>query len=309
MKATARSRRPKRGLISILAVLAAMGLGAGGGNKYTIVPIQGPASPDTEPYGITNNGVVTGFFADANFSYHGFVADGQGGFAPVNVPVPGAFNTNLYQGNQSGLVAGVYGDSNGLFHSAIFDRKAGSWTFLPDPDPTSVSSAAGAINDRGQVFGNWTPNADFSNNQGWVYQRGVYTFFDVPGADPSVGTLVFSANDRGDVVGFSVDGNGFAHGFIRHGNTGKIDTIDVPGAVSTQVFGINNAGVIVGRYRDTHGVRHGFILKNGHYTTFDVPGASNTFLTAVNDRGDLVGYTFESLNGPFTGFAAYKNDH
>jgi hypothetical protein len=270
---------------------------------YVFTTINGPGSTDTEAYGISNNGTVSGLFGDSSGNYHGFL-DRAGTFTQVDVPASyNAQYTYLYEGNDHGLFAANYGDSSGNGHTAIFDSVHGTWTALPDADPTSVNSLASAIDNAGQVFGNWTPNADFSNNTGWVYQNGHYSFFTAPGASPSFfGTLTYNANNAGTVVGFYEDSTGTSHGFERFAN-GTIISVDYPGATDTRIYGINDQGVVTGRYLDALGDRHPFILANGVYAPMTVPGFTNAEFTGINNSGVVVGYAFNDLNtGPFVAF-------
>ena len=117
----------------------------------------------------------------------------------------------------------------------------------------------------------------------------------MPGASPNYeGTLTYGANDQGDVVGEYADSAGEIHGFIRYGNNGWIETIDVPAAMGseTRAFGNHFRGTIVGRYTAADDTRHGFILDHGMFTTLDVPGAANTQLYSINDPGDVAGLSY-----------------
>ncbi|MCZ7637295.1 MAG: hypothetical protein M5U12_15440 [Verrucomicrobia bacterium] len=122
------------------------------------------------------------------------------------------------------------------------------------------------------------------------------------------GTLVSSANNRGDVAGDYYDSDGGVHGYVRYGQDGRIETIDVPFGVpgTTSAMAISNQGTIVGSYLGDDGRRHGFILRNGEYTVFDAPGAANTALSAINDRGDLAGYTYVDWDHASVAFIAIR---
>jgi uncharacterized membrane protein len=249
-----------------------------------------------EPFGLMNQGLATGFYSSAT-AEHGFLYTAAGGYVTVDVPLPEVVGTQLYQANQHGEIAVSFYTADGKGYGAVYDLPSKTWSYLPDPDPSSVFSGTAGINDRGQLFGNWCDNPSFLNNHGWVYEHGLYTFFDAPGASPdNYGTLVFAANNRGDVVGSFWDSQGGRHGFIRYGQSGRVETIDAPDGVpgGTSVYGINDQGTIVGRYTDAGGSLHGFIRNNGVYTTLDAPGAVNTSLSAINERGDIAGFSWQS---------------
>jgi serine/threonine protein kinase len=102
------------------------------------------------------------------------------------------------------------------------------------------------------------------------------TKFDPPGAGTAAGqgTIVFENLNSGVVVGYVVDANWVAHGFIRSAH-GEYTMIDVPGAAGTQAFGINDDGTAVGWWFDAKGMYHGYLRDvHGMFNTFDVPGAA-----------------------------------
>jgi probable HAF family extracellular repeat protein len=84
------------------------------------------------------------------------------------------------------------------------------------------------------------------------------TLLNVPG---STFTQALGENGRGQVVGFSNDAKGNAHGFVYQG--GRFRTVDVPGATSTTINGINDRGRIVGFFTDANGNTVGFVGTPG----------------------------------------------
>ena len=79
------------------------------------------------------------------------------------------------------------------------------------------------------------------------------------------GTIAFSANDSGSVVGLYVDGTGNVNSFLY--TTSALGTAGIEGALASPAYitlsdpsgtggtfasGINNAGVVVGSYNDYH---------------------------------------------------------
>lgn len=284
---------------------------------YEFHTFQAPDALDTLPFGLNNQGLASGLWYGWDFTpegsltaEYGFLYSIEGGLWTVEAPFPGVRYTLLYQINQRGdVAAGVGTEPSVAAVAAVYHSRSDTWTVLPDPDPSSVSSQAVGINDRGQIFGSWGDNLFWLNNHGWIYERGQYTFFDAPGASPdSYGTLVSSANNRGDVAGDYYDSDGGVHGYVRYGQDGRIETIDVPFGVpgTTSAMAISNQGTIVGSYLGDDGRRHGFILRNGEYTVFDAPGAANTALSAINDRGDLAGYTYVDWDHASVAFIAIR---
>ena len=144
---------------------------------------------NTQPYGINDQGLVSGYWQDAGGAFDGFAYQPQNRtFTSIDVPASVNGQALLFGGNSAGgMIAGGYQDNTaaGFYHAGVYNTRTGAWTFLPEPDPSSQFNLAGGVNNAGQVTGNWTNNlAAFTNNHGWVYQNGKYTFFDVPVEPP-----------------------------------------------------------------------------------------------------------------------------
>lgn len=107
---------------------------------------------------------------------------------------------------------------------------------------------------------------------------------DFPGATL---TDAWGINNRGTIVGSSVDGSGITHGWLRQGNT--YTQLDIPGALNTVPFGINDRGMIVGSFDDP--LTHGFLQDHGKVISYDValPGSTSTQFNRTNDIGDIIG--------------------
>jgi hypothetical protein len=95
------------------------------------------------------------------------------------------------------------------------------------------------------------PGADASPDRragapppGFLLERGRFTTFTVPGAQI---TLAYGINDRGQIVGHSVNDLTVTavSGFLRDAR-GRITAINRPDATVTAPFDINNRGQIVG---------------------------------------------------------------
>ncbi len=208
----------------LLGLLLLLALASPGQAAYEFTTFQGPGSINTQPYGINDQGVISGLWADSGGVFHGFLYQ-NGNFKSLDVPANlNAFGTNLYQGNSAGgFYAGGYQDNTaaGYYHAAVYNSSTGTWMILPDPSPSSQFTEAGGINNKGQVSGNWTTSYNATtgvllNNTGWIYQtnNNSYTFFNVPGArSTGIGTIAFGINDAGTVIGEYQDSNGYYRGF------------------------------------------------------------------------------------------------
>jgi uncharacterized membrane protein len=105
------------------------------------------------------------------------------------------------------------------------------------------------------------------------------------------GTSSIGINATGVVLGYYLDANSVAHGYLL--KQGLFEAIDHPlGTNGTYPRGVNDTGAVVGNYDATNGT-HGFILQNGTYTTLDYPFASSTTAYSICSSGEVVGMYFD----------------
>jgi hypothetical protein len=165
------------------------------------------------------------------------------------------------------------------------------------------------------LFGTITGSITDSNygTHGFVRTSdGLFTEFDVPGADPVAGcTCPVTINDLGVIAGYFIGKNGASHGFLRAPN-GKFTTFNAPGAAAqsggTEVEALNLEGATSGFYVDANYELHGFLRSpDGKFATFEAPGACTTGLNNgchgtgarnVNIFGTVVG-AYEDSSGNF----------
>ena len=213
------------------------------------------------------------------------------GSVPTAVP-PKTIQTTINGINAPGRFTGIYGDGT---RPHAFVWSDGAYTKPLEP-LDAIQSQAGFINAQGQVVGAYRTLDE--KRHGFIWTRGNFTTFNVPGDHPLFGTVAFGINDVGQVVGNFVDANtGVRRGFLRS-SKGEYTRFDVPGMDFTIPQGINNAGQIVGFYADTADpdfLFHGFVLSNGVFTTdINVPGARETQIFSINAKGEIVGTYFDA---------------
>jgi probable HAF family extracellular repeat protein len=178
--------------------------------------------------------------------------------------------------------------------------------FLKDGDrylkfdhPDAVGeTAAGSVNDRGQIVGRYTNTPSVQDptatNRGYLLDRGRLTRLDPPGA---VSSQAVGINNRGQVVGEYRDAAGTYHGYLWE--RGRFTTIDRPGAAATSLRAINDRGQILGAYADDLSMRpdtfHGFVLDRGRVRTFDAPAGTLMLPSDLNSRGQIAGSTLTDV--------------
>jgi uncharacterized membrane protein len=117
---------------------------------------------------------------------------------------------------------------------------------------------------------------------------------DVDGGPLSVyGTAAQSSNDRGDVVGATMDKDQKGHPYLVR--KGVVTFFEPPstwvGADDTWPRSINASGDIAGAYYVADGTMHGFLRSHqGKWTRLDVPGVEGgTDAHGINGPGEIVG--------------------
>lgn len=222
---------------------------------------------------------------------HGFTLTAKGVFTTFDPPG----STATYPGfiNLQGVIVGGYLDSASDSHGFILEQ--GQYAFV------NVKGAAGTavsgINDLGEISGftcsdpacgtTGNPNTSHSFLRS---TKGVFTFFDPPGA---VSSAAAGVSLLGAVVGYYTDSNGGTHGYLLV--QGRYTTIDYPGTTGvTYGLGANLQNDVVGLYFDAQGVGHGFLLSEGKYTSLDPPGSIFTEASGINALGVIVGVYYDS---------------
>jgi len=178
------------------------------------------------------------------------------------------------------------------------------FTFTTIDVPGATITAAGGINNGGQIVGGYTlPDG---TRHGFLDVGGTFTTVDDPLA--TFGTEASDINGSGQIAGsydFTDPNHVFegAHGFLLSGGT--FTPIDFPADVtSTTPQGINDSGDVVGLYR-MNSPGNGFLYAGGAYTTVNVPAELGccTHANGINNAGQIVGqYKFPDDNGTKHGF-------
>jgi hypothetical protein len=251
----------------------------------------------TTPVAINPAGTVTGFYADSNEGWHGFLRASDGTFTLFDAP--GADFTVPAGINPEGVVTGYYCDAIGCH--GFLRATDGTLTTVDPPGSIGVIFVDGHnINPEGVMTGLYV-EAGFVVHCFLRAPDGTITSFDVQGAP--YGADPTGINARGAIVGVYGDADGNNHGFLRAPD-GTSTTIDPPGSVYTNATAINPVGTIAGWYQDASLAIRGFLrAPDGTYTTFDGPGDyPGSFNPSINPAGVVTGTT-----GGIHGFLRAKN--
>jgi len=205
--------------------------------------------------GIAPNGDVVGGFCPAldgcsnGNAVHGYLFSAISNSA-VQIDVPGALATLVGGINTSEQIVGMSCNTETCAldyasesHGFQLDHPGGTFTTIDFPD--ALGTAATAINDAGEIVGNYLAcygqPCIRAQGHGFRLNGGTYTRLDPPG---SQATAVSAINNSDEIVGTYLDGNNKTHGFLL--KAGVFTNVDFPGASLTEVTGVNDQGQIVG---------------------------------------------------------------
>jgi uncharacterized membrane protein len=184
------------------------------GSSYTQLDCPGLGGPGTStlPSAINNSGDIVG---DCQYNNDSYVATGfllSGGVYSI-ITMPGAQYTWAGGINDAGVIVGWY-QLDGGYQGFVDD--AGSFTTINYPGYVGNTYLNG-INDSGLILGGYgTPvtinSVYYEWPQGFLYSAGTFSTIDAPFGDVEV-TNPMAINNKGEIVGGYVDGEGMTYGF------------------------------------------------------------------------------------------------
>lgn len=236
----------------------------------------------------------------------------QGGVMTPLPPFPGGYNSYATGANNRGQVVGWA--ENGVHDSscntafqilqfrAVLWEPNGQMRELP-PLPGDSTSAATAINDKGQVVGIsgacGIAVGDVSAAHAVIWENGA------PRRIPDFGGHAWNTptaiNNDGVVVGFSLpaaaDGTRFYRAFVWTETSGTRMLDQIPGDVRSAAFGINDDGTIVGLSRTPGALLRAVIWQDADAQVKnlnDISASGSPYLLIagdVNAGGEIAGLT------------------
>jgi len=243
----------------------------------TIQYFQYPGSAQTYVTGVSNTGVVLGYYLDGSSNSHGFsMANGQ--FTPIDNPE--GTSTTPTGANSSGTIVGYF-FSSGLNSWLAFSYSNGTFTAV-GPNAGCINTYAFGINDLGEMAGECETATLL---EGWTYTGGQYQIVSVPGSDWSYAsginvngltTMIWNKAGSNRVQSSIYDGTAFHN-------------IDEPNKFNNYAWAINAAGNVALSW--TSGSSgYGALLIGKTYTNIHPAKCTNgTQLTGINDKGVAVG--------------------
>ena len=293
--------KAKNSLVFILAALT-LTLAASVAPAATITVLQTFAFPNasgpTLPQKMSDQGDLVGTVIDANGTAQGFIYKFRSGVfsSPYSDPNDTGNDTQGRGINKRRFTCGEYLGSDGHFHGYILEHPA----FIEFDVAGATDTIPLGINNAGNLAGAIILSGGTQLAFGSVNGRVVT--FAVPDA---TATFAYQLNTANQIIGYYIDGNGIAHGYMRDTTGNLTFPIDVPGSNGTMLLGNNDLNWGVGSYTSpfTLGTHGFYFITPDDIHTFDYPGATSTSLTGINRQGIACGYFVDAIG--FThGFVA-----
>jgi len=156
--------------------------------------------------------------------------------------------------NDSNQIVGAWtAYRNGVLtrHGFLYD----SGTITQLDVPGAAVTQPRAINDSGEIVGDWTDSVGVTHGFLWTAAE-KFTVFDAPQATL---TSITAINNSGVMVGYFSDGKA-DHGFVLD-TRGVVVILNAPHASSTVPNSINARGQVTGLYIDRRFAQRGFIYS------------------------------------------------
>ena len=204
------------------------------------------------------------------------------------------------------------------FRAVMWEPKRGTMQELR-PLPGDSTSAATAINERGQAVG-ISGDCDiavgrFSARHAVLWEKGSVT--EIPNLGGITWHTPMAINERGDVVGFSnprgagdPEGDFIAHAFLWTKHSEKAQDLGtLPGDAFSEAFGINSRGQVVGVSFGGPNGAHAFVWQDGVMTDLNTL-VGTVFLDVlvsaqdINDAGQITGRVRDHITGETLAFVA-----
>jgi hypothetical protein len=260
-------------VLAFSVVLLAAALGAAQKIQY----FKYPGVAATYVTGVSNSGVILGYYLDSQSDAHGFSLS-NGKYASIDDP--DGTNTTPTGANSSGTIVGYY-FSTSLNAWQAFSYSNGTFADIV-PSAECTNSYAYGINDNGEMAGQCQTE---STLEGWIYSGGSYQLISVPNSSWSYATdinihgsttMIYSAPNSTRVQSSIYNGTTFAN-------------IDEPNKQNTYAWAINAAGnVAISWLSGTAG--YGAIMIGKTYHNIQPTNCtSGTSISGINDHGLAVG--------------------
>jgi probable HAF family extracellular repeat protein len=245
---------------------------------------QYPGVSSTSVSGVNNNGVIVGYYLDAQSNAHGFSLS-NGKYTGINDPE--GSNTIPSGINSSGTIVGsYYSSSSNAYHA--FSYSNGAYTDI-EVGAECLNTYAYGIDDAGDMAGECQTD---SLMEGWIYQDGSFQLVAVPGAEWSYATDI-NIHGLTTMIWSTDSATGRIQSSVYNGKTFR--NIDEPNKKDTYAWAINAAGNVAISWLSGDSSYGALLMGNTYHNIQPTQCKNGTNLTGINDHNLAVGGCF--ING------------
>ena len=195
------------------------------GGTPTNLALADPGNTTSQvAFGINDNGAIVGQYVNTDTgNTPGFLLSGGAFTLFTPTTNPATIVTNVQGINNNGIAVGFDSPNGTNQHGFVWNTGTNAATQIADPSTPRITVGGLVltqflgVNDNGTAVGYYqtTNGSQF----GFLYSltNSKYTYLDDSNAVPVNGvqiTQITGIDNRGDLAGFSQDGNGIQHGFI-----------------------------------------------------------------------------------------------
>jgi len=219
------------------------------------------------------------------------LAQASPGYAEYRVTIVGPANSQPTDINAAGAVVGIVPTGTLTYRSFVNYGKGPIGLNLSG----ASSNVAVAINDKGEILGNWTTSA--GQTRGYVYYRGSFRQINGPGGGPA---RYVDLNNAGYILAAAspptTDPTGSnPRGYLRapNGTYRDIGTLPYENP-TTQPEALNNRNQVTGESGSLFSPEipfHAFVWREGVMRQLGDFGYTPNYGLDINDRGQVAGYT------------------
>ena len=261
--------------------------------EFDLIDID-PQGTDSYAYGINNDGQIAGRSRTAGGEDHAFLwqiegcTPGPQGNCVKDLGTLGGGYSVAYAINSADKVVGQSLTGSGVYQAFLWSEQDGKEK-MEDLGQTleSKTSVANAINNAGQIVGNYIPAGSGS----------AQAFLLTPEIKNDLGTLgggfssASAINSNGQVVGVSTNGEKNDHAFLWKQVDGKgvMQDLGTLGGDISSANAINDEGQVVGGSETANGEYHAFLWKEGVMLDLGTLGGEESEAFAINSQGQVAG--------------------
>lgn len=263
--------------IAIFAINCLMLAASSDAAAQKIQYFQYPGSAATYVTGVSNTGVILGYYLDSQSDAHAFsLSNGQ----YTSIDDPEGANTTPTGVNSRGTIVGYYFSISANTYEA-FSYSNGTFTNIY-PGEDCIASYAYGIDDNGDMVGQCQTDSEI---EGWIYKDGSFQLISVPGSAWSYATGINISGSTTFI--WSPLNSTRVESSIYNGTTFR--NIDEPNKQDTYAWAINTAGNVAISWRSGDSGYGAIMVGKTYHNIQPTKCTTGTQITGINDHGLAVG--------------------